>query len=74
MVSGGSRLSVTVDLAACCGVGCCAATEPLVFGQDPVAGTVALLDPQPPPSRYDSVLLCAELCPCQAIDVTWERG
>jgi ferredoxin len=70
VVSGARRLTVTVDPGARCGVGRCAATEPRVFDQDPAAGTVVLLDRTPAPPLRESVLLCAELCPCQAISVT----
>lgn len=61
------RLFVAVDPDACCGVGRCAMTEPSVFAQDDIDGTVVLLDPEPAPRLHDAVLLCADLCPCEAI-------
>lgn len=62
--------TVAVDTDACCAMGRCAATEPLVFDQDPDTGTVVLLTAEPPPELHDTVRLCAELCPCTAITVT----
>jgi len=64
------KLVVEVDMAACCGAGRCAATEPRVFDQDPNNGTVVLLDPEPAPPLHESVMLCETLCPCGAISVT----
>lgn len=64
------RVRVEVDVASCCSSGRCAATEPAVFGQDPLDGTVVLLDAEPPAALTESVLLCADLCPCTAITVT----
>ncbi|MGW8889511.1 ferredoxin [Streptomyces sp. NPDC055749] len=64
------RLTVAVDVTACCAMGKCAATEPDIFGQDPDTGTVVLLDPTPPPALHEGARLCADLCPCGAITVT----
>lgn len=66
------RLRITVDRDACCGMGRCATTEPELFDQDPTTGTVVLLDPTPPPELHDTARLCAELCPCGAIEVAEE--
>ncbi|MEU5345665.1 MULTISPECIES: ferredoxin [unclassified Streptomyces] len=65
-----NRLTVTVDPAACCAMGRCAATAPELFEQDPDSGTVVLLDAAPPPELHESARLSAELCPCGAITVT----
>ncbi|MFI1864738.1 ferredoxin [Streptomyces jumonjinensis] len=64
------RLTVSIDPAACCAMGRCAATAPEVFDQDPDTGTVVLLDATPPPELHAPARLCAELCPCEAITVT----
>ncbi|MFI2640874.1 ferredoxin [Streptomyces sp. NPDC018610] len=64
------RFTVTVDTAACCAMGRCAATEPELFDQDPDTGTVILLDPTPRPELHEPARLCAELCPCGAITVS----
>lgn len=63
------RVRVSVDVASCCSSGRCAATEPAVFAQDPVDGSVMLLDASPPAELTASVELCADLCPCEAITV-----
>lgn len=60
---------VRVDLEACCSSGRCAATEPTVFDQDPLDGTVVLLQARPPAELLADVQLCADLCPCGAIEV-----
>lgn len=62
-------MRVRVDVDACCRSGRCAATEPEVFGQDSEEGYVVLLTVSPPPELHDSVQLCADLCPCGAIEV-----
>ncbi|MFF1832894.1 ferredoxin [Streptomyces sp. NPDC058231] len=68
-MSGGFGMTVTVDPAACCGTGRCAANAPDVFDQDPDTGTVILLSPHPPAELHEAAATCAELCPCGAIEV-----
>lgn len=63
-------MRVRVDVDACCRSGRCAATEPRVFDQDQEEGFVVLLAEHPPQELRESVLLCADLCPCGAIEVT----
>lgn len=66
-MSAGAGMTVTVDETACCAMGRCTATAPSVFDQDPSTGKVILLDPTPPAELHESVLICVELCPCEAI-------
>jgi ferredoxin len=64
----GASLQVLVDEEACCGSGRCADTEPEVFDQSE-DGTVLLRRPTVSGALAESVRLCAELCPCDAIRV-----
>ena len=68
-MKGGLGPTVTVDPDACCAMGRCAANAPSLFGQDPTTGTVILLDPHPPAELREVAKMCAELCPCGAIEV-----
>ena len=69
MSSATGRLRVSVDPDACCSSGRCVETEPRVFDQDQQEGTVLLLQPVVEGELVDTVRLCAELCPCDAISV-----
>jgi ferredoxin len=64
---------VSVDPDACCAAGRCAETEPRLFDQDPVDGTVLLLRSSVDGELAGAARLCADQCPCDAITVEPDR-
>ena len=60
-------MRVIVDVERCRGAGLCTLTAPEVFDQDEQDGTVVLLDGEPPPSRHQTVVAAAQLCPNSVI-------
>ena len=60
-------MRVTVAVERCGGAGQCARTAPQVFDQDEDAGTVVLLNDEPPPPLHVAVRQAAALCPNSVI-------
>jgi len=62
-------VKVEVDPDVCAGAGMCALTDPAVFDQDEVDGTVVLLQPSPTGEHEEAAREAAHLCPAGAIRV-----
>ncbi|MEU4740120.1 ferredoxin [Actinosynnema sp. NPDC023658] len=62
-------MRVEVDQERCAGAGMCALTDPEVFDQDEVDGTVVLLEPSPSGEHRRTAREAAHLCPAGAIRV-----
>ena len=62
-------MKVEVDPEVCVGSGMCALTDPAVFDQDEVDGTVVLLQPSPSGEHGEAAREAAHLCPAGAIRV-----
>ncbi|MFI9006431.1 ferredoxin [Actinosynnema sp. NPDC053489] len=62
-------MKIEVDQDRCAGAGMCALTDPEVFDQDEVDGTVVLLQPSPSGEHEEAVREAAHLCPAGAIRV-----
>ncbi|MFD1147243.1 ferredoxin [Saccharothrix hoggarensis] len=62
-------MRIEVDPERCAGSGMCALTDPAVFDQDQVDGTVVLLRPSPPAGHEEAAREAAHLCPAGAIRV-----
>lgn len=66
-------MHVTTRTESCVGSGQCALSVPEVFDQDQRAGTVVLLDPEPPDELHRRVHAAAINCPMEAISVSESR-
>ncbi|QFZ17335.1 ferredoxin [Saccharothrix syringae] len=62
-------MRIEVDRERCVGAGMCALTDPEVFDQDEVDGTVLLLEPSPTGAHEGKAREAASLCPSGAIRV-----
>jgi ferredoxin len=62
-------VKIEVDPDRCAGSGMCALTDPEVFDQDEVDGTVVLLEPSPTGEHRKAAREAAHLCPAGAIRV-----
>lgn len=62
-------MKIEVDPDRCAGSGMCALTDPAVFDQDEVDGTVVLLEPSPTAEHQKAAREAAHLCPAGAIRV-----
>ncbi|HJQ42679.1 MAG TPA: ferredoxin [Jatrophihabitantaceae bacterium] len=63
-------MRVSADLDLCQGHQMCQLEAPDVFGFDPVADRVLVLDPQPDESQRDAVHSAVRYCPTMALTVT----
>ncbi|MEV8441646.1 ferredoxin [Actinosynnema sp. NPDC051121] len=64
-------LHVSAARERCIGAGLCVLTAPEVFEHDDEEGLVSVLDPHPPAEDHDDVRLAGELCPANALQLTW---
>jgi ferredoxin len=69
---GARRVRVVADTTVCVGAGQCVLSEPAVFDQDDVDGTVVVLAEQPGEDQLAGVREAVDICPSQALSLTEE--
>ncbi|MCH6160872.1 (4Fe-4S)-binding protein [Streptomyces sp. M600PL45_2] len=65
-------MRVVADTTVCVGAGQCVLSEPAVFDQDDVDGTVVVLSERPGEARLAGVREAVDICPSQALSLTEE--
>ncbi|NLU74307.1 ferredoxin [Streptomyces sp. HNM0575] len=65
-------MRIVADTTRCVGAGQCVLSEPAVFDQDEVEGTVVVLSEQPGEPELTGVREAVDVCPSQALSLTEE--